>query len=164
MLLFIKSTVYCPAHFFIYFFCTFFFIFIFYSFYFFFSTSFIFLYLCIFFVFVFHIIALSMEQDLTNISLLVILCIIVYVANKNLESWILNLCFSIVQWMGAVRMRVQTQLIKTKSPDSDKTFSLEKAILRIEDSYFSWKQWFEVKDILMINLFITKTAFHLARC
>ncbi len=40
------------------------------------------------------------------------------------------------------------------SPDSDETtFSLKKAILWIEDSHFSWKQWIEVKNVLMMNLF-----------
>ncbi len=37
-------------------------------------------------------------------------------------------------------------------PDSDEiTFSLEKAILWIEDSYFSRKQWFKFTDILMMD-------------
>ncbi len=35
------------------------------------------------------------------------------------------------------------------------TFSLEKAILWIEDSYFNQKQWFKVKNVLMMELFIT---------
>ncbi len=44
------------------------------------------------------------------------------------------------------------------SPDSDEmTYSLEKTMLCIEDSYFSWKQWFEVKNILMMNLLLTNT-------
>ncbi len=72
--------------------------------------------------------------------------------------------------MGAVRMRVQTadknitiiQVIFTCkwcficayfSPDSEKvTFSLEKAILWIEDLYFSWKQL--VQNILIMDLFL----------
>ncbi len=33
------------------------------------------------------------------------------------------------------------------------TFSLEEALLWIMDSYFSWKQWFEVKNLLMMDLF-----------
>ncbi len=42
------------------------------------------------------------------------------------------------------------------SPDSDKlTFSLEKAVFWMENSYFSQKQQFEVKNVLMIDLFIT---------
>ncbi len=36
----------------------------------------------------------------------------------------------------------------------ESTFLLEKAILWIEDSYFTWKQWFEVKNNLMIHIFI----------
>ncbi len=41
------------------------------------------------------------------------------------------------------------------SPDSDKTaFSLDKAILWIEDSYFSQNQQFEVKNIF-VELFPT---------
>ncbi len=41
------------------------------------------------------------------------------------------------------------------SPDSDEMtfFSLKKAILWIEELYFSWKQWFEVK--ILMDLFIT---------
>ncbi len=36
------------------------------------------------------------------------------------------------------------------SPDSDKmTFSLQEAILWKKDLYFSWKQWFEVKNVFM---------------
>ncbi len=35
------------------------------------------------------------------------------------------------------------------------TFSLEKAILWIEDSYFSQKQRFEVKWVLMMDLYLT---------
>ncbi len=89
-----------------------------------------------------------------------------------------------LQWMGAVRMRVQTadkhhsnlhknanvrnniysllssHMIKAPtyfSPDSDNiTFSLMKAILWRDDLYFSWKQWFEMKNILMMDLFIMK--------
>ncbi len=42
------------------------------------------------------------------------------------------------------------------SLDSDEmTFSLEKAILWIEDSHFSQKQRFKVKRVLMMDLFIT---------
>ncbi len=40
------------------------------------------------------------------------------------------------------------------SPDSDHTtFSMEKALLLIKDSYFSQKQQFEVKNVLMLDLF-----------
>ncbi len=43
------------------------------------------------------------------------------------------------------------------SSESDMiTFSLEKAILLREDSYFNWKQGFEVKNKLN-NVFITNT-------
>ncbi len=43
------------------------------------------------------------------------------------------------------------------SPDSDEiTIKLEKAMEWIEDSYFSWMQWIEVKNVLM-NLFIINT-------
>ncbi len=35
-------------------------------------------------------------------------------------------------------------------------FSLEEALLWIMGSYFSWKQWFEVKNVLM-DLFLTNT-------
>ncbi len=42
------------------------------------------------------------------------------------------------------------------SPDSDKAFfTLEEAILCLEDSYFTQTQQFEVKNILIMNLFIT---------
>ncbi len=34
-------------------------------------------------------------------------------------------------------------------------FSLEKAIFWRKDLYLCWKQWFEVKNILMMDLFIT---------
>ncbi len=34
-------------------------------------------------------------------------------------------------------------------------FPLEKSTIWIEESYFSWKQWFEVKNILIVDLFIT---------
>ncbi len=37
------------------------------------------------------------------------------------------------------------------------TFSLEEALLWIMDSYFSQKQWFKVKNILMMELFLTNT-------
>ncbi len=44
------------------------------------------------------------------------------------------------------------------SPDSDETtFSLEKATLWIEISYFSQKIQFKVKNILMMDLFPTNT-------
>ncbi len=46
------------------------------------------------------------------------------------------------------------------SPNSDETtFSQDKLVLWIEDSYFSWKQQFEVKNVLMINLLITNIHF-----
>ncbi len=42
------------------------------------------------------------------------------------------------------------------SPDSRQDyFFLEKEMLWIEDSYFSRKQQFEVKNVLIIDLFIT---------
>ncbi len=42
------------------------------------------------------------------------------------------------------------------SPDSEEmTFSLEEVILWIMDLYFSWKQWSKVKNILMMDLFLT---------
>ncbi len=42
------------------------------------------------------------------------------------------------------------------SPNSDEmTFLLEKAILWVEDVYFSQKQWFEVKNNLRMDLFLT---------
>ncbi len=45
-------------------------------------------------------------------------------------------------------------------PDSDKTtFSLEEALLWIMDSYFSQKQRFEVKNILMMDLFLKHVSF-----
>ncbi len=34
-------------------------------------------------------------------------------------------------------------------------FSLEEAKLWVTDSYFSWMQLFEVKNILMLELFLT---------
>ncbi len=37
------------------------------------------------------------------------------------------------------------------------TFSLEEAILWIMDSYFSQKWWFEVKNISVMDLFLTNT-------
>ncbi len=37
------------------------------------------------------------------------------------------------------------------------TFSLEEAILWIMDSYFSQKWWFEVKNIFVMDLFLTNT-------
>ncbi len=47
-------------------------------------------------------------------------------------------------------------------PDSDKmTFSLEISILWIEDSHFIWKQQFEVKNVLMMDLFLTNKLFTL---
>ncbi len=50
------------------------------------------------------------------------------------------------------------------SSDSDKiTFSLGKAILWIADSYFTWKQLFVVKIVLMIDLFNINTAFFSTR-
>ncbi len=46
------------------------------------------------------------------------------------------------------------------APDSDNmTFSLEKALLWIEDSYFSRK--FEVESVLMMDLFLTNNSFSL---
>jgi len=67
VLLFIKSRVYCPAH----------------SIYYFFS----YLYLCIFSCVCIPYSCSVHGGDLTYISLLVIICIIVYVTNKNLESF-----------------------------------------------------------------------------
>ncbi len=44
------------------------------------------------------------------------------------------------------------------SLDSDEaTFSLEKAILWIDESYFSQKQWFEFIKVLIMGLFLTNT-------
>ncbi len=37
------------------------------------------------------------------------------------------------------------------------TFSLEEVLLWIMESYFDQKQWFEVKNILMMDLFLTNT-------
>ncbi len=37
------------------------------------------------------------------------------------------------------------------------TFSMEEGLLWIMDSYFSRKQWFEVKTVLMMDLFLTNT-------
>ncbi len=46
------------------------------------------------------------------------------------------------------------------SPDSDETtFSLETAILWIEDSYFSRRQQFEVKNIWMDLFFLNMQHF-----
>ncbi len=47
------------------------------------------------------------------------------------------------------------QLIKSSEVMHPATFSLEKAMLWIQDSYFSWKQQFGVKNILMMGLFLT---------
>ncbi len=38
-----------------------------------------------------------------------------------------------------------------------RTFSLEEALLWIMNSYFAQKQWFEAKNILMMDLFLTNT-------
>ncbi len=47
------------------------------------------------------------------------------------------------------------------SSDSEKiTFSLGKAVLWIADSYFTWKQRFEVKNVLMIDLFNINSFLH----
>ncbi len=46
------------------------------------------------------------------------------------------------------------------SPDSEMTFSLEKAILRIEDYYFSHKWQFEVKSVLMMDLLLTNMQLY----
>ncbi len=73
ILLFIKSTVYCPALFILLQLLLFFFSY---------------LYLCIFSCVCIPYTCTVHGADLTYISLLVILCIIVYVTNKNLESWI----------------------------------------------------------------------------
>ncbi len=44
------------------------------------------------------------------------------------------------------------------SPDSDKTtFSMEKVILWLEHSHFSQNQKFEVKNVLIMDLFVTNT-------
>ncbi len=83
-------------------------------------------------------------------------------------------------WMGAVRMRVQTAdknitIIHTtpvhQSMSMTFIFTGESNIMdyglilwptfevkicfNIMDSYFSWKQWLEVKNILMMDLFLT---------
>ncbi len=79
ILLFIKTTVYCPAHLF---YCTcYYFLLLSLIFYFIFSIP-IFMYIllcCVAYNCTVH------GADLTYISLLVIFCIIVYVMNKNLE-------------------------------------------------------------------------------
>ncbi len=50
------------------------------------------------------------------------------------------------------------------SPDSDEiNFPLEEAVLWVMDSYFIQKQWFEVKNILVMDLFLTNTAFLFTR-
>ncbi len=41
------------------------------------------------------------------------------------------------------------------APDSvEMTFLLAKAILWVEDSYFSWKQQFDVRNIIMMELWM----------
>ncbi len=48
------------------------------------------------------------------------------------------------------------------SPDSEKmAFSLEKAILRIVDLYFSWKQRFDIKIISFVCFLETNPSFSL---
>ncbi len=74
ILLCIKSTLYCPVHYFILFFI-FYFIFLPY------------LYLCIFSCVCISYNCTVHGAHLTYISLLVMFCIIVYVTNKNLEVW-----------------------------------------------------------------------------
>ncbi len=80
-----------------------------------------------------------------------------------------------LQWMGAVRMRVQTAdknitIIHSQSVNVlwseklgrecrkswERTFSLEDVLLRTEDSNFRWKQQFEAKNALMMDLVLTK--------
>ncbi len=41
-------------------------------------------------------------------------------------------------------------------------FSLEKALFWIIDSYFSPKQWFDIKNILMMDLFLTNKQLSLS--
>ncbi len=75
ILLFNKSTLYCPAKFILHFFILVFFIF------------FTYLYLCIFSWVCIPYNCTVHGADLTYISLLVIFCIIVYVTNTNLEVY-----------------------------------------------------------------------------
>ncbi len=56
-------------------------------------------------------------------------------------------CFETNVWSVHISVLIQTEI----------TFSTEKAILWIEDSYFSRKQWFEFTDILMVDLFLINT-------
>ncbi len=87
ILLFIKSTVYCPAHFNLY--------------YYFYFILFSYLYLCIFSCVWFLYNCTLHGADLTYISLLVIFCIIVYVTNKtlNLETLLLLLLYQNTKWL-----------------------------------------------------------------
>ncbi len=75
LLLFIKSTVYCPAHFIL---LHILFFLIFFD-----------LYLCIFSCVVLHILHCPLSgPDLIYISLLIMFCIIEYVTNKTLNPWV----------------------------------------------------------------------------
>ncbi len=84
ILLFIKSLVYCPAHFFITHYILFFSIF--YSYILFYTFFSPYLYLCIFSCVCISYNCTVHGADLTYISLLIIFFIIVYVTNTNLES------------------------------------------------------------------------------
>ncbi len=86
ILLFIKSTVYCPGRYFIahfiFYFIIFYFLILLFIFYFF--NFFPYLYLCMFSCVCIWYNCTVHGADLTYMSLLVIFCIIVYVTNKNL--------------------------------------------------------------------------------
>ncbi len=105
ILLFIKSRVYCPAHF-ILLHMLFFIIFSSYLFYFF------NLYLCIFSCVVLHILHCPLSgPDLTYITLLIIFCIIEYVTNKNLESYGIKKSNSLHHWTLLVVYRLVRKLL-----------------------------------------------------